>query len=73
MSLTEDDKKWITEQFERFATKQGLERVETKRLSEFQKLTPLEARLQTRTAMLHMLVVDMEYRMQKLEEPGRPQ
>jgi hypothetical protein len=70
MSLTEDDKKWMTE---RFATKQDLERVETNLLTEFHKpVTPFEARLRTRTAMLHTLAVDMEYRIQKLEDSGRP-
>jgi hypothetical protein len=77
MSLTEDDKKWMTEQFERFATKQELERVETNLLTEFHKwATPLEARQRTHTATLRAIDLEMETlseRIGKLEDPGRPQ
>jgi hypothetical protein len=77
MSLTEDDKKWMTEQFERFATKAELERVETNLLTEFHKwATPIEARLRTHTATLRAIDLEMEAlseRIGKIEEPRRPQ
>ena len=74
MSLTEDDKKWLAEQFERFATKQDLEtkleryatkedleRVETNLLTAFhQWASPTEARLRTHTATLHAIDLEME-------------
>ena len=74
MSLTEDDKKWLTALLERFATKQDLEtkleryatkedleRLETNLLTEFHKwATPTEARLRTHTATLRAIDLEME-------------
>lgn len=83
MSLTEDDKKWMTERFatkqdlERFATKQELERVETSLLTAFhQWASPQEARQRSNTATLRAIELEMEAlseRIGKLEDPGRTQ
>jgi hypothetical protein len=52
MSLTEDDKFWISEQ---------LERVETRLLTEFHKwASPLDARIRSHSAAIHALDVEME-------------
>jgi hypothetical protein len=52
MSLTEDDKKWISEQ---------LERVETGLLTEFHKwASPIEARMHTHSATLRAIDLEIE-------------
>jgi hypothetical protein len=57
MSLTEDDKKWITER---------LERVETSLLTEFHKwASPIDARMRTHSATLRALDLG-------IEQNGRP-
>jgi hypothetical protein len=57
MSLTEDDKKWLMELMEtfaaKFATKQDLERVETRLLTEFHKwASPVELRQRSHSAAM---------------------
>ena len=73
MNLTDDDKKWITEQLAPFATKVELERVETNLLTEFHKwASPAEARLRLHKANLHTIEIEMEAlsdRIKKLEGP----
>jgi len=75
MSLTGEDKQWITELLD-----ERLERVETKLLTAFhQWASPMEARLRTHAATLRALDLEMEAlddRMKKLESgpsPGLPQ
>ena len=52
MSLTDEDKGWITEQ---------LERMETRLLTEFHKwASPLEARQRTHSAALRAVDLEME-------------
>ena len=52
MSLTDDDKQWISEQ---------LEKVETRLLTEFHKwASPTDARLRSHSATLRALDVEME-------------
>lgn len=75
MSLTNEDKEWITELLD-----ERLERVETKLLTAFhQWASPMEARLRTHAATLRALDLEMEAlddRMKKLESgsaPNRPQ
>lgn len=67
MALSDEDKQWLTE---RFATKDDLEAMETRLLTEFHKwASPLEARQRTHTATLR--AAEMEYlsdRMKKIEE-----
>ena len=61
MAVTEEDKQWLTEQFSRFATKEGLEHVETSLLTEFHKwASPMEARQRTHTATLKAVDAEME-------------
>jgi hypothetical protein len=64
MSLTDDDKRWITEQ---------LERVETALLTEFHKwASPIDARQRSHSAALRALDVEMEAindRLRKIEPP----
>jgi hypothetical protein len=64
MSLTDDDKQWITAQ---------LERVETALLTEFHKwASPIDARLRSHSAALRALDVEMEAindRLRKIEPP----
>ncbi len=64
MSLTEDDKKWITER---------LERVETSLLTEFHKwASPIDARMRTYSATLRAIDLEIEQngdRLKKLEPP----
>ena len=61
MAVTEEDKQWLTEQFSRFATKKGLEHVETSLLTEFHKwASPMEARQRTHTATLKAVDAEME-------------
>jgi hypothetical protein len=67
MSLTEDDRHWISEQ---------LERVETRLLTEFHGwASPFEARQRSHTAVLRAIDVELEAltdRVKKLEpQPGR--
>jgi len=63
MSLSPEDKQWISEH---------LERLETKLLTEFQKwASPTEARLRTHTAALRAIDLELEAlqgRVDKLEE-----
>ena len=90
MSLTEDDKRWITEQFatkldfERFATKEGLEtklerfsakeyleRLETNLLKAFNWAPPVEARQRIHAATLRAHELELEVlsnRIRKLED-----
>ncbi len=67
MSLTDDDKQWITAQ---------LERVETALLTEFHKwASPVDARLRSHAATLRALDVEMETisdRIQRLVEKIDP-
>jgi len=64
MSLSDDDKQWITAQ---------LERVETSLLTEFHKwASPIDARLRSHSAALRALDVEMEAisdRLRKIEPP----
>ena len=65
MSLTEDDKKWLMELMEtfaaKFATKQDLERVETRLLTEFHKwASPLDMRVRSHSAALRAIDVELE-------------
>jgi len=64
MSLTDDDKQWISGQ---------MERLETTLLTEFHKwASPVDARLRTHTAALRALDLEMEAlsdRVTKLEPP----
>jgi hypothetical protein len=64
MSLTDEDKQWISEQ---------LERVETSLLTEFHKwASPVEARQRSHSAAIRALDVEMESlsdRLKKLEPP----
>ena len=64
MSLTEDDKKWISER---------LERVETSLLTEFHKwASPIDARMRTHSAALRAIDLEIEQtddRLKKLEPP----
>ena len=77
MNLTDDDKKWITEQLAALADKhrEDLERVETKLLTAFQQwASPLEMRMRTHTAALRALDAEVEYhedRLKKLEHPDQ--
>jgi hypothetical protein len=68
MSLTNEDKQWITELLD-----ERLDRVETKLLTAFhQWASPMEARLRTHAAALRALDLEMEAlddRVKKLE-PG---
>jgi hypothetical protein len=68
MSLTEEDKEWITGLLEKqlqkqmvvFATKEELERVETRLLTEFHKwASPTDSRLPAFKEALHTL--DLEF------------
>ena len=71
MALIDEDKQWLTEQFSRFAAKEGLEHVETSLFTEFHKwASPMEARQRTHTATLRAVDAEMEYladRVTKLE------
>ena len=61
MALRDEDKQWLTEQFSTFATKEGLQHVETSLLTEFHKwASPMEARQRTRTATLKAVGAEME-------------
>ena len=52
MSLTDDDKHWISEQ---------LEKLETKLLTDFHKwASPIDARLRTHTAAIRAVDLEME-------------
>jgi len=77
MSLTDDDKMWMGEQFatkqdlERFATKQDLERLETNLLTAFNSLPPFEARQRIHAATLRAHDLELEVlsnRIRKLED-----
>jgi hypothetical protein len=63
--LSDDDKQWIAEQFER---------VETRLLTQFHKwASPVELRVRSHTAALRAMDVEMESltdRVKKLEEPN---
>lgn len=69
--MTDDDKQWILQQLERIATKEDLERVETRLLTEFHKWSqPVEARIRAHAAALQALDLEMEAlsdRVKKLE------
>ena len=65
MSLTEDDKKWLMELMEtfvaKFATKQDLERVETRLLTEFHKwASPVELRQRSHSAAMRAFDAELE-------------
>jgi len=64
MSLTEDDKKWISER---------LERVETSLLTEFHKwASPIDTRMRTHSAALRAIDLEIEQmddRLKNLEPP----
>jgi len=73
MPLTDDDKRWISEQLEndrRWMSEQ-LENLETKLLTEFHKwASPIDARLRTHTAAIRAVDLEMEAlqeRISKLE------
>ena len=74
MALDEQDKRWIIEQLERFATKEQLGKVETNLLTAFQQwASPMETRMRTHAAPIKAVDAEMEYhdnRIKKLE--GRP-
>ena len=67
MSLTDEDKQWISAQ---------LERVETSLLTEFHKwASPFEARIRTHSATLRAIDLEMESvddRLKKLENNRPP-
>lgn len=59
--LTPEDKKWLKEMLEPFATKADLERVETALLTEFHKwASPQEMRQRTHAAALRAIDAEME-------------
>jgi hypothetical protein len=77
MSLTDEDKRWITEQMRQEIREENrqiydrIERVETTLLTEFHKwASPLDARIRTHTAALRALDLETEAiddRLKKLE------
>jgi ribosome-associated translation inhibitor RaiA len=63
MSLTDEDKQWITERLERVEStfSDKLERVETTLLTEFHKWSsPIEMRLRTHSAALRASDLELE-------------
>ena len=75
MSLTPDDKQWISEQFaeERRWTEERIEAMETKLLTEFHKWSsPNEMRQRAHAAAIRALELEAETfdeRLKKLEPP----
>jgi hypothetical protein len=74
MSLTDEDRRWISEQLDRVKTEfsEKLERVETNLLTEFHKwASPFEARQRSHSAALRAFDAELEYlgdRVKKIEE-----
>jgi hypothetical protein len=59
MSLSDEDKRWISEQLDRFRAQ--VEGIETSLLTEFHKsASPVEARQRSHSAVLRALEVKME-------------
>ena len=60
MALTEEDRRWISEQ---------LERVETRLLTKFHKwVSPVEMRQRTHAAALHAIDAEMEARSDRVKK-----